>query len=316
MEKIRLALKRRNWYASYSLWTYLSLRKGLSSFEPDIIICHFLDNALPLQLSPSTIPKLVFVHGYDGSKLLKSSTNFRNRISKLCNQTSFNFLFVSKYLRNQSLNYIPNLNGNVFYLGTNTKGISPVYEHYGDVVEICQIARMTEKKGIDISIGAIALCLLENPDLNLKFHIIGDGPNLKKYKSLVSDSLLNHIEFHGSLSHNVAMNVLEKCHIYLHPSIIAEDGDSEGLCISVMEAIIRKKHVITTPYSGVTELIEGNEDHIHIVEPKINEISKKIKKVIDAGLVQPSNPFNNKKFDLNDRLLKLESLIIDSIITK
>lgn len=115
--------------------------------------------------------------------------------------------------------------------------------------------RFVEKKGLDLAIKAV-------PDITL----FGDG-ELKE--ELLSIS--NRVDYVGWLDRRGMKRLMEDAYLLVAPSIVAKDGDTEGIATIVLEAVLMNLNVITTKVAG-NEEIEG----VTFVNPNIDEIAEAV----------------------------------------
>jgi glycosyltransferase involved in cell wall biosynthesis len=77
-----------------------------------------------------------------------------------------------------------------------------------------------------------ALSSISNNVRNWQVHIIGDGPCKQKWQKIVDkNNLQNKVIWHGKVSHDNALKILDKGHVLVHPSL------KEGTPHSVLEAL-------------------------------------------------------------------------------
>ena len=96
-----------------------------------------------------------------------------------------------------------------------------------DPLVLLQTGRFVEKKGIDVSIRALAAAghRLRSSELWL----IGDGPLRAELEALAADlGVAGRVRFLGMLSHDDYRQAMGAAHIGLQPSRTASDGDTEG----------------------------------------------------------------------------------------
>lgn len=132
--------------------------------------------------------------------------------------------------------------------------------------EILTVARLVEKKGIKYGILAIAELIKEFP--RLRYKIIGAGPLEKGLLALVKSlHLEDNVEFLGKTSNETILTELSRAAIVLLPCIQADNGDQDGIPVTLMEAMCSQTPVISTNVSGIPELIENGKQGL-LVEPK------------------------------------------------
>lgn len=137
-----------------------------------------------------------------------------------------------------------------------------------DGVRILTVGRMTYEKGYDLAINACKLLI--DDGLNVKWYCIGDGNQLNNCKQLVKDlDIENNVVFLGSKKN--PYTYMKECDIYVQPS------RHEGFCITLGEAKIFNKPIITTNFVGAKEQLKNL--NYKIVDFDINAIASSILKL-------------------------------------
>lgn len=302
-------LFRKQWYKLSSIWISFFLAKFIRSKHFDLVICHFLTNTLDFKHVTLKRPLMVIVHGYDGSQFLKSKKS-QEAVSTLIDKEKMEFYFVSQNLKRIAQSYCSNLDGKTIFLGTKLWSRNFTFPDLQNEIHICQISRLVPKKGVDIAIKAIKM-LLENNDLSceVKFTIIGSGPYEEILKESSRPYLDKNIFFIGEVPHEHALKILETTQIYLQPSIVAQDGDSEGLSISLLEAIAMDRWIISTLNSGVSEILHpgDNVENIFICGPNPQEISTILKENMVRFLSRPSITVLKSKLSNQNQIQIIQS---------
>ncbi|MEG1003860.1 MAG: glycosyltransferase [Clostridium sp.] len=140
-----------------------------------------------------------------------------------------------------------------------------------DGIRILTVGRICKEKGQDIAIRVCKKLLEEG--VNVKWYCIGSGNLESEYKNLVYNlGLENSFEFLGSKKNPYAY--MRECDIYVQPS------RHEGFCITVAEAKIFEKPIITTDFIGAKEqLKELNNSEVVCSEVEmVNSIKKIVNK--------------------------------------
>ena len=97
----------------------------------------------------------------------------------------------------------------------------------GEPLRLVQIARMVEKKGIDLSLRAVAEARALGIDTQLD--IVGDGPLESQLRALVIELGIGAaVHFRGALDHPASLAALADAQLLIQPSRTASDGDTEG----------------------------------------------------------------------------------------
>jgi colanic acid/amylovoran biosynthesis glycosyltransferase len=124
-------------------------------------------------------------------------------------------------------------------------------------LHIVSVARFVEKKGLEYAIQACDYLKREN--IAYKYSIIGDGPLTPILKQRITElGLEEYVRILGFQPQEKIRELLAKADVFLLPSVVATDGDMEGIPVALMEAMAIGLPVISTYHSGIPELIENN----------------------------------------------------------
>jgi glycosyltransferase involved in cell wall biosynthesis len=98
------------------------------------------------------------------------------------------------------------------------------------------VGRLVEKKGVATLVTAIHLLKTGFPGLHLT--IVGDGPEKAALEQLAAELGAGaHIDFAGSQPNEIVPRHYQSAGIAVVPSVIAADGDQEGLGLVAVEAL-------------------------------------------------------------------------------
>jgi len=135
-----------------------------------------------------------------------------------------------------------------------------------DKIRMLTVARLVEKKGIAYLIKAIPAVIKESP--NCELTIIGSGPLYDNLQQLVRDhDMERYVQFRGDVSDSELMRYYEDADMFILPCIVTENGNRDGIPVSIMEAMAMELPVISTTLSGIPELVEDGASGI-LVPPK------------------------------------------------
>jgi colanic acid/amylovoran biosynthesis glycosyltransferase len=128
----------------------------------------------------------------------------------------------------------------------------------GARVRILTIARLTEKKGIEFGLRALARVVDDFP--TVEYHIIGEGP-LRAELERLADSLgvRAHVRFLGVQTGARVTQALREADLFLLASVTAANGDQEGTPAAVIEAAYCGLPVLATRHAGIPELVLDGE---------------------------------------------------------
>ena len=98
------------------------------------------------------------------------------------------------------------------------------------------VGRLVEKKGVDTLLDAWGSVRHKYPDLTLT--IVGDGPLLDSLKAVAeAERYQRSVIFTGAIPNRQVPEQLNRAQIALVPSVVAADGDQEGLGLVAVEAM-------------------------------------------------------------------------------
>jgi len=138
-------------------------------------------------------------------------------------------------------------------------------------IRILTVGRLTMEKGQDLAIKALAKLI--DAGYNVRWYCVGDGGARKEYERMVDHhGLHDHFVFLGADAN--PYTYMKDCDIYVQPS------RHEGYCITLAEAKILKKPIITTDFTGAMEQIEHGKTGL-IVPVVAQQLYEAIKQVIN-----------------------------------
>jgi colanic acid/amylovoran biosynthesis glycosyltransferase len=127
----------------------------------------------------------------------------------------------------------------------------------GPVRAAC-VASLQEYKGHEVLLRALAD---GGGDLaRIELDLVGDGVLRPSLEQLARDlGISERVRFHGSLTEPEVRAVLAEADIFVLPSIVARDGQMEGLPVALMEALASGLFAVSTRLSGIPELVRDGE---------------------------------------------------------
>ncbi|MBD9363144.1 glycosyltransferase [Methylomonas fluvii] len=142
------------------------------------------------------------------------------------------------------------------------------------------VGRLVEKKGVADLIAAVA-GLPKNLLDRIELWIIGDGIERERLKMLAVDlKIEDKVVFHGRLPNAILPDYYTAADIFIAPSIVDTNGDTEGQGLILLEAMASGTAVISTRTGGVAEIIEHGKTGL-LVEPKqIKSLSGAIEQLL------------------------------------
>lgn len=182
-------------------------------------------------------------------------------------------------------------------------------------INIISAGRFVEKKGLEYAIRAIAKLLPKYP--NIQYTLVGDGKLKQKYQKLIEQLKVgNNIKIDGWHTHEEYIKILNKSHIFILPSVTAEDNNQEGIPNVLKEAMAMGLLVIATKHSGNVELIEHEISGFLVPERRVMPICEKIEYLLNHTnewlLIQFAAAYKvHQEFEKEKENDKLEAIFYD-----
>lgn len=213
------------------------------------------------------IPYTLTTHAYD---IYKNPNN--TELKKIMNEAS-SVITISEYNKNYLANElqinspIEVVRCGIEHVKFNNKERGYLHNlHNSHNIKILSVARFVEKKGLNYLIKSIPLVTKEFE--NCEFIIVGSGELEESLIKLTHDlNVENYVSFEGNVSDSKLLQYYSCTDIFVLPCIIAENGDRDGIPVSIMEAMSLEIPVISTTVSGIPELIDNKISGI-LIPPK------------------------------------------------
>ncbi|WP_293019857.1 MULTISPECIES: glycosyltransferase family 4 protein [unclassified Moorena] len=112
------------------------------------------------------------------------------------------------------------------------------------------ISRLSEEKGLEFLLAAMAMLKAENSQITL--HLYGDGQERYRVESLIrAFELENSVILHGYVED--IYEAIEQCSLFVLPSLL------EGLPLSLLEIMASGRTFIATNVGGIPELVNDGD---------------------------------------------------------
>ncbi len=147
---------------------------------------------------------------------------------------------------------------------------------------ILSVARLVEKKGLSDLIAAAGI--LRGRGRRFQVEIIGDGPQHQALENQVMQlGLSDRVKLLGVQTYDMVCLAYQRASIFALPCVVTADGDRDGLPNVLLEAMGSGVPVVSTPVSGIPELIESEHDGLLV--PPNNPA--RLADALDRLLTQP-----------------------------
>lgn len=278
----------------------------------DVIVAHFGNNGLRVARAMKrrriAAPLVTIFHGHDVGAPMHDGTLSRYGVvfSEGALQMPVNGFFRDALIEaGAAADSVA-----VHHMGVNTDEISFQPARRGENgLSLISVCRLTEKKGIEFALRALAEVRSTRPDIDWSYTVVGGGEGGEAARQLARRlDLADRVEFLGPRPHKEVKQRLALAHAFVLPSVKAGDGDLEGIPVALMEAMAAGLTVVSTYHSGIPELIEDGRTGLLAPERDVGALTERLIWVADnpgpcATLVKAARRKVEDEFDsarLND----------------
>lgn len=169
--------------------------------------------------------------------------------------------------------------------------------------ELVFVGRLVEKKGVPTLIEALGLLADDFPTVQLT--IVGDGPDRPALEQQVADlGLDRQVEFAGARPNDAVPRFYQSAKIAIVPSVVAADGDQEGLGLVAVEAMGCGCATIASDLPALRDVISHDETGLVFRSADAADLAAKLRRLLtdpalQARLATNGRRFVEEKFDWN-----------------
>lgn len=258
-----------------------SLRQYLTSLAPDVMLAHYGHSGV--FVSPVTqslgIPLIVAFHGADAFRLPRDP-RWRRQYEELF-RASAAVTAPSAYLCRHLLGLgCPQDKAHIMHNAVRLDRIvvnPPGARYQGGQVRFLCVGRLTPKKNPVGLLTAFRKAVDALGPGQAHLDLVGDGPLRDAVASARASLDLEHtVTLHGKQDHARVIELYAESHIYVQHSVIAEDGDREGLPVSISEAMAAALPVLATRHSGIPEVVKDTVNGFLVDEHDLDGMAQRM----------------------------------------
>jgi glycosyltransferase involved in cell wall biosynthesis len=188
---------------------------------------------------------------------------------------------------------------------------SPPARRYDDQeLRFLFVGRLAEKKDPITLLRSFASARKSLLPVNSVLTMAGDGPlRATVEKEIAALGLADHVRLLGRRTHHEVIELYQSAHIYVQHSVIAPNGDEEGLPVSITEALAAGLPVVSTRHSGIPEAVIDGVTGVLVDE-------KDIQGMADAMVDLARNPDRWDQFGRAGRALLEEEFSVPLVQEK
>lgn len=135
------------------------------------------------------------------------------------------------------------------------------------------VARLVEKKGARYLFEAMK-------DIDAKLLVVGNGPEMDMLQGKARELDLD-CDFLGPKNKDELKSIYASCDVFVAPSVIAANGDKDGLPVAILEAMASGAPIVASDIAGIAEAVVDGENG-YLTEPKnVVSLRKSIQRILN-----------------------------------
>lgn len=182
-----------------------------------------------------------------------------------------------------------------------------------EVPTILAVGRLDEKKGLHVLIDACAV--LKEERVKFRCLIVGDGEQREFLRAQVNQlKLTSEVEFLGNVPMDQLRSIYHRASLFVMSSIVASDGETDGLPTVLIEAMASGIPVVGTRTAAIPEIVQEGVTGL-LAEPRCaRDLARAIQKSLqDTELMSKfalrGRELVERDYDLDRNVSALASVI-------
>lgn len=146
---------------------------------------------------------------------------------------------------------------------------------------VLAVGRLVAKKGLDVLVEACRLLVVDGREVQLR--IIGEeGDQSALLRSLCDDPpLAGRARIEGPMGQRDLFDAFETADVFALPCRVLPDGDRDGIPNVLVEAMAVGTAVVSTPVSGIPELIADRDNGLLVEADNAEALAKALAELAD-----------------------------------
>lgn len=186
-------------------------------------------------------------------------------------------------------------------------------------VHILSLAALSPHRGFPVLIDACARLIKAGHDIECR--IVGEGRLRRTTEQWIAGhGLSDRVRLLGALPQHEVARLMGEADIFVFPSIIAVDGQMDGIPVSLMEAMAAGKPVVGSAISGIPELVKHEINGLLVDAAYPQRIESAIRRLIEdpalrARLGDAGQQTVRQQFDVRRTTAALVALLDRTVET-
>lgn len=194
------------------------------------------------------------------------------------------------------------------YHGLDLGSLEPQPRDTRDTL-LVSVAQLKEKKGLADLIAAVRI--LREQGRTIGCEIAGDGPLRSELQAAIDGPPPEApVRLLGSLPHGEVVELLQRASAFVLPSVIASDGDRDGIPNVILEAMAMGLPVVSTAISGIPEVVDDGVTGFIVPPGDPEALARAIARLMDdpslgERMGSAGRAFVQEHFDVDRNAMKL-----------
>jgi len=206
----------------------------------------------------------------------------------------------------------------LIYDGLDVSQYMPGVRQSSGIPLLVSVGRLVERKGYPFLLRAASL--LRSRGAQFRLVIVGDGPQRRDLLRLAAGlGLQQTVEFRGVISRRDLMDLYHQADVFVLASVVATDGDRDGLPDVLLEALAMRIPTVASDISAIPELIEPHKTGLLATPGDVRDLADKLEIALyDEGFRERVSLLGrekvNKYFDVRRNTAALAKLFSEVTI--
>ena len=260
------------------------------------------------------LPMVTTFYGLDVS-IVPRKLFWKKRYNQLFQEGEL-FLTEGKHMRGELIKLgCPEDKVIVQHLGIDLKKINffPRIFPDNEIVRILIAGSFREKKGIPYAIKAFAKVIESHPNIQLR--VLGDGPLRGQIESLIRKfGISKSVMLLGYQPYDVFLQEAANAHIFMLPSITAQNGDTEGGApVTIIEAQATGLPVISSYHADIPEVVVDGKSALLAQEKDVETLAEHLEYLVEhpnlwEKMGRAGRVHVEQQYDLKAQVERLENI--------
>nr|WP_321228529.1 glycosyltransferase [uncultured Psychroserpens sp.] len=288
------------------------LKKHLKKQQIDLVFAEYLNTGAEVQdvCKELKIPMVVIALGYEISQyqiIEKYNAQYRSLF-----QYAKSILVVSNHMKKNLMDLDCPQHKIIYSPASPSKDFFELKPAFLKK-QVLAVGRFVDKKAPQLTIRAFSKVVKQLPEATLI--MAGDGPLLESCKALTKElGIEQSVDFVGRITREQHKQLLEDSYMFVQHSKTAENGDSEGTPVAILEASAAGLPVVSTFHAGIPDVVKNNETGFLVTENDVDEMANKmVELLLNLQLAKTFGAEGNNYVKLNFTLEKHIDIITKAI---